>query len=80
MDPQRLDVSATPSLGAPEPDFLCVGMEKAATRWAYDQLRWADHPDFWMPPVKELRYLYSAVPRMESNACAGSSETASTWC
>ncbi len=49
--------------GAPEPDFLCVGMEKAATSWLYDQLR--THPDFWMPPVKELRYLHKPASPMD---------------
>ncbi len=37
------------------PDFLCVGAHKGGTRWLYDQLQ--AHPDFWMPPVKELHYL-----------------------
>jgi Sulfotransferase family len=37
------------------PDFLCVGAQKAGTSWLYRQLE--PHPDFWMPPVKELRYL-----------------------
>ncbi|MFL6690727.1 MAG: sulfotransferase [Alphaproteobacteria bacterium] len=37
------------------PDFLCVGMAKAGTGWLFDQLK--HHPDFWMPPVKELGYL-----------------------
>jgi hypothetical protein len=37
------------------PDFICVGMPKAGTGWLYDQLE--AHPDFWMPPVKELVYL-----------------------
>lgn len=36
------------------PDFLCVGAQKAGTGWLYEQLR--AHPDFWMPPVKELHY------------------------
>ena len=36
------------------PDFLCVGAEKGATSWLYQQL--ASHPDFWMPPIKELHY------------------------
>lgn len=36
------------------PDFLCVGMHKAGTRWLFDQLQ--HHPDFWMPPLKELHY------------------------
>lgn len=37
------------------PDFICVGAQKAGTRWLFDQL--AFHPDFWMPPIKELHYL-----------------------
>src|SRR4029453_18936667 len=36
------------------PDFLCVGAQKAGTSWLYHQL--VSHPDFWMPPVKELHY------------------------
>src|SRR6266571_8246076 len=36
------------------PDFLCVGAQKAGTSWLYRQLE--QHPDFWMPPVKELHY------------------------
>lgn len=37
------------------PDFLCVGAQKAGTSWLYRQLE--PHPDFWMPPLKELHYL-----------------------
>lgn len=40
--------------GDPCPDFLCVGAQKAGTSWLYRQLE--RHPDFWMPPVKELHY------------------------
>jgi hypothetical protein len=36
------------------PDFLCVGAQKGGTTWPYWQLD--AHPDFWMPPVKELHY------------------------
>jgi len=36
------------------PDFLCIGAQKAGTGWLYEQLR--NHPDFWMPPMKELHY------------------------
>src|SRR3954454_22181194 len=36
------------------PDFLCIGAQKAGTGWLYEQLR--SHPDFWMPPMKELHY------------------------
>jgi len=41
--------------GYARPDFLCVGAQKAGTSWLYRQLE--PHPDFWMPPVKELHYL-----------------------
>jgi hypothetical protein len=37
------------------PDFICVGLQKAGTRWLYQQLR--GHRDFWMPPIKELNFL-----------------------
>jgi hypothetical protein len=36
------------------PDFLCVGAQKGGTSWLYHQLE--QHPDFWMPPIKELHY------------------------
>ena len=36
------------------PDFICFGAQKAGTGWLYEQLR--PHPDFWMPPLKELHY------------------------
>ncbi len=36
------------------PDFFCVGAQKGGTGWLYEQLR--SHPDFWMPPLKELHY------------------------
>ena len=45
------------SAGDVSPDFLCVGAQKAGTSWLYRQLE--PHPDFWMPPVKELHYLDS---------------------
>jgi hypothetical protein len=44
------------------PDFICIGMIKAGTGWLYDQLK--SHPDFWMPPVKEIRYLTGDAPKM----------------
>ena len=36
------------------PDFICVSPQKTGTGWLYQQLE--SHPDFWMPPVKELHY------------------------
>jgi hypothetical protein len=37
-------------------------MPKAGTGWLYDQLE--AHPDFWMPPVKELVYLNQEYPAL----------------
>ena len=48
------------------PDFLCVGAQKAGTSWLYRQLE--RHPDFWMPPLKELHYFdeLSKIPLVAS--------------
>ncbi len=43
------------------PDFMCIGMQKAGTGWVFDQLQY--HPDFWMPPIKELHYLDRETPK-----------------
>ncbi len=45
------------------PDFIGIGLPKAGTGWLYDQLE--AHPDFWMPPVKELAYLDQRNPSLE---------------
>ena len=42
------------------PDFFCIGMQKAGTGWLFDQLQ--HHPDFWMPPIKELHYFDREFP------------------
>jgi hypothetical protein len=47
------------------PDFICIGLPKAATGWLYDQLQF--HPDFWMPPVKELGYLNHEISRFRGS-------------
>ena len=47
------------------PDFLCVGAQKAGTSWLYQQLE--PHPDFWMPPVKELHYFDQLNKRRQSH-------------
>ena len=51
------------------PDFLCVGVHKGGTTWLYQQLD--SHPDFWMPPLKELHYFdqLSRVQRPSSPRC-----------
>jgi len=48
---------------------LCVGVHKGGTTWLYQQLD--SHPDFWMPPLKELHYFdqLSRVQRRSSPRC-----------
>ena len=55
-----------PAAGDACPDFLCVGAQKGGTSWLYRQLQ--SHPDFWMPPVKELHYFdeLSRIPAVAS--------------
>ena len=55
--------------GDAQPDFLCVGAHKGGTTWLYQQLD--SHPDFWMPPVKELHYFdqLSRVHRTSRPRC-----------
>jgi hypothetical protein len=50
---RRLTASQASSNGA-GPDFLCIGGQRSGTGWLYENL--AVHPDFWMPPRKELHY------------------------
>src|SRR6266851_1427684 len=54
---------------AARPDFLCVGVHKGGTTWLYQQLD--SHPDFWMPPLKELHYFdqLSRVKRAARPRC-----------
>ncbi len=40
--------------GPRQPDFLCIGAQRAATTWLYHNLK--AHPQVWMPPYKELHY------------------------
>jgi sulfotransferase family protein len=58
-----------PGANGARPDFLCVGVHKGGTTWLYQQLD--SHPDFWMPPLKELHYLdqLSRVQRSSSPRC-----------
>ncbi len=37
-----------------DPDFLCIGAQKAGTTWLDANLR--RHPGIWMPWIKELQY------------------------
>ena len=61
---RRLTPRPLPERPDAGPDFLCVGAQKGGTRWLYDQLQL--HPDFWMPPVKELHYFDRRAPSTAS--------------
>ena len=65
---QHKNGNGSASKGA-RPDFLCVGVHKGGTTWLYRQLD--SHPDFWMPPLKELHYLdqLGRVQRSSSSRC-----------
>jgi hypothetical protein len=65
---RRREGNRSPTCGA-GPDFLCIGAHKAGSTWLYQQLD--SHPDFWMPPVKELHYFdqLSKVQRAARPRC-----------
>jgi hypothetical protein len=42
------------------PDFVCIGAVKAGTTWFYRMF--AEHPDVWLPPMKELHYFNRIHP------------------
>ena len=48
---------------------MCAGVHKGGTTWLYQQLD--SHPDFWMPPFKEMHYFdqLSKVDRSSSPRC-----------
>jgi hypothetical protein len=48
-----------------QPDFMCVGAHKSGTTWLYLQLD--AHPDFWIPPLKELHY-FDQLSRVDRSA------------
>ena len=65
-DGQQKDGNGS-AANAARPDFICVGAHKSGTTWLYQQLD--SHPDFWMPPLKELHYFdqLSRVQRSSSS-------------
>lgn len=46
------------------PDFLCIGAQRSGTTWLYENLRC--HPDFDMPPHKEIHYFNKMERRVIS--------------
>ena len=53
-----------PDVDGARPDFLCVGAQKGGTSWLFHQLTL--HPDFWMPPVKEVHY-FDSMSKVKRN-------------
>ena len=41
-----------------EPDFICIGAQKAGTAWLSQCLQ--AHPDLWNPGIKELHFFDKA--------------------
>jgi sulfotransferase family protein len=58
------------------PDFLCIGAQKSGTSWLYHQLTL--HPDFWMPPVKELHY-FDALGRVKRDTPPRCQDSRDRW-
>jgi len=48
------------------PDFLCIGAQRAGTSWLYTNLR--QHPQIWLPPLKELHYFDTQWPSESSQS------------
>ncbi|MEM9056357.1 MAG: sulfotransferase [Pseudomonadota bacterium] len=42
------------------PDFLCIGAPKCGTSWLHRQM--LQHPELWLPIVKELHYFDARFP------------------
>lgn len=53
------------------PTFLGIGAHKAGTSWLYKQL--TNHPEIWMPPVKELHFFDRSLRYPGSNDLVTSS-------
>jgi len=49
-----IEESALRRSGRRGPDFICFGMQKAGTRWLYEQMN--ARRDVWMPPIKEIDF------------------------
>jgi hypothetical protein len=52
-------ISSTPA--GRQPDFICLGTQRAGTTWLYRAL--AATPGYWMPPFKELNAFGPGGPR-----------------
>lgn len=48
------------------PNFLCIGLPKTGTTWLYVHLR--KHPEVWLPPVKEISFLWGYDKRVFSHS------------
>ena len=55
-----------------EPDFLCIGMQKAGTGFLYALCVNSDA--FWVPPIKELHHFDETLPREGRGVGSGNTE------
>lgn len=52
----------TPGSGVSYPEFLCIGVQRSATTWLYEQLR--RHRQIFLPARKELHFFDEPPPDM----------------
>jgi hypothetical protein len=51
------------------PSFVCIGAARAGTTWLWENLQ--RHPEFWVPPVKELHWFDTRNPPVQVAANSG---------
>ena len=42
-----------------KPEVLCIGPQKTATTWLF--MNFYNHPEIWIPSVKEIHYLSEGI-------------------
>ncbi len=56
---------------------MCIGAQKAGTTWLYQNLR--QHPEIWLPPIKEIHYFDRSNRLLILDALRGQSERYMLW-
>jgi hypothetical protein len=51
------------------PSFICIGAARAGTTWLWENLQ--VHPDFWVPPIKEMHWFDTRFPPQQLKGEAG---------
>lgn len=52
-----------------KPDFICAGLTKTGTTWLHYNLD--QHPEVWLPPVKEMHFYWGQGKRDTGNGITG---------